>query len=190
MRTRKVRVTKRKSKAKRGGQKPYEYTNPTSSNLNLNLYSKVGGAESCEDQVDRLCLKSCDTLCSHTETLSKKEYEEKLRGEIAVLKAEIIPLEIDYNRLEKLARDRYASLAHPLIRRGGFFDFTNLTRKPANKKCVEDCHASCSKGKKERCETIYKNTHKTELTREIEILKLRKDSLKANIAHFNHSGFR
>ena len=193
MRTRKVRVPKRKSKAKRGGQalKGYEYTNPTSSNLNLNLYSnQVGGAESCEDQVDRLCLKSCDTLCSHTETLSKKEYEEKLRGEIAVLKAEIIPLETDYNRLEKLAKARFDLLAHPLIRRGGFFDFSNLTKKPANKKCVEDCHVSCTKGKKERCETIYKNTHKTELTREIEILKLRKDSLKANIAHFNHSGFR
>jgi len=41
MRTRKARVAKRKSKAKRGGQplKGFEYTNPTSSNLNLNLYS-------------------------------------------------------------------------------------------------------------------------------------------------------
>lgn len=197
MRTRKVRVTKRKSKAKRGGQalKGYEFTNPTSSNLNLNLYSnQVGGrAKSCEEEVDRLCLKSCDTLCSHTETLSKAEYEELLKSEIAVLKAEIIPLEIDYNRLEKLAKARFDLLAHPLIRRGGFFNFSslsNLTKKPANKKCVEDCHVSCTKGKKERCETIYKNTHKTEFTREIEFLKLRKDKLKADIAHFIHSGFK
>lgn len=195
MRTRKVRVAKRKSKAKRGGQalRGYEYTNPTSSNLNFNLYSKqVGGVpESCEDQVDRYCSKSCEKLCAHTETLSKKEYEEKLRAEIAVLEAEIIPLETEFRRLEKIAKDRYALLAHPLIRqRGGILNFFNFSKGPINKKCVETCQTSCNKGKKERCETIYKNTHKTELTRDIESLKLKKDNLKMNIAHFNHSGIK
>jgi len=195
MRTRKVRVAKRKSKAKRGGQawKGFEYTNPTSSNLNLNLYSNQvgGGEESCEERVDRYCKKSCEKLCEHTEKLSKKEYEEKLRAEIAVLEAEIAPLLIEFKRLEKIAKDRYALLAHPLIRpqQGGLFNFFNFT-KPPNKKCVDDCHASCIKGKKERCETIYKNTHKSELTRDIESLKLKKDNLKMNIANFNHSGIR
>jgi len=196
MRTRKARLAKRRSKAKRGGQawKGFEYTNPTSSNLNLDLYSRqVGGqpVQSCEEKVDKYCTKSCEKLCEHTDTLSKKDYEEKLRGEKAVLEAEIAPLLLEFKRLEKIAKDRYALLAHPLIRQqGGLFNFFNFSRKPINKKCVEPCHASCTKGKKERCETIYKNTHKTELTRDIEELKLRKDNLKMNIANFNHSGIK
>ena len=68
--------------------------------------------------------------------------------------------------------------------------FFNFSKKPINKKCVETCSSSCNKGKKERCETIYKNTHKTELTRDIESLKLKKDNLKMNIANFNHSGIK
>ena len=166
----------------------FKYTNPTSSNLNLNLYSRqVGGT--CEEKQSRECKKSCEKLCIYTKKLSKKDYEDKLKTAKVLLQAEIIPLETEFKRIENLAKEHHTKLGHPLIRsniRGGFFTFSEV----ANPKCVENCHKSCTKNKKEICEDMNKLLHKSELNRDIEELQTKILNYKLNISILNHAGFK
>jgi len=162
----------------------FKYTNPTSSTLNLNLYSKQVGGRTCEEKQTRYCKKSCKKLCRYVETLPKQDYINKLNTEEALLKAEIERKRPMYAELKKNAIKyhitRITPEIHPKSWQGAGFD---LFESPDNEDCTKSCEKSCVKNQTEICNNIHRSTFKTEKHYSIELLKEELAKLDLGIAH-------
>jgi len=168
MRTRKLRNTRR-----RGGG--FEYTNPTSSTLNLGLYSKqVGGT--CKEKHEKYCKKSCQKLCRYVEDLPRKDFEAEMKTKISVLQTSIESLKTEHKRLVESGKARYDTYRPAYYKGGWFFD------KAENKECVDSCYKTCTKGTKETCENVIVATHRLEENLKYEALLAQKKYLDSEIA--------
>ena len=175
MRTRKVR------NVKRGGNrttecyptKGFKYTNPTSSTLNLNLYSKqVGGT--CKEKQKKYCKKSCKKLCRYVERLPRNEFAAEVRARIGTLRSAVEALKTEHKRLVDSGKARYDQY-RPSYYKGGFFDDED------NKDCVDTCERTCVKSQKEICDKIVETVHPMEENLLVEGLLAQKKWLESEI---------
>ena len=162
----------RKIIKRRGG---YKYTNPTSSNLNLNLYSKqVGGT--CKEKHEKYCKKTCTKLCRYVGTLSKKEYLEEIKSKTAVLQSNVDTLKTEHKKLVDAGKARYESI-RPAYYKGGLF-FSEKDNEP----CKDNCSKICMKGTKEICEKAFEFIHPLEENLKYETLLAQKKYLESEIS--------
>ena len=162
----------RKSRCLKGGTK---YTNPTSSNLNFNLYSKqVGGT--CKEKHEKYCKKSCKKLCRYVGTLSKKDYLDEIKTKTALLHATVETLKTEHKKLADSGKARYDSF-RPSYYKGGFF-----FEEKDNTTCIDTCSKTCMKGTKEICEKIFETVHHLEENLKVEALLAQKKYLESEIA--------
>jgi hypothetical protein len=168
----------------------FKYTNPTSSTLNLNLYSKQVGGSTCEEKQERYCKKSCKKLCKYVERLPRQDYLNKLTTEKALLKAEFEQLDRKNKVLDKMAKTQQLNIIHPQIRPKGWVGGFEWFDSPANENCTKSCEKSCDKNKTEICKNAHKYSHKTELHDEIELLKGEINKLKLSIEIFEYHGLK
>jgi hypothetical protein len=163
----------RKSKSLKGGIK---YTNPTSSNLNLNLYSKqVGGT--CKEKHEKYCKKSCKKLCRYVKTLPKKDYLDEIKSKTAVLQSTVEALKTEHKKLADAGKARYDSY-RPSYYKGGFF-----FEEKDNTACIDNCNKICVKGTKEICEKTFETVYPLEENLKIEALLAQKKYLESEISN-------
>lgn len=183
MRTRKTR--------RKGGNRTSEfypfrgfrYTNPTSSTLNLKLYSRqVGG--NCKDNHERLCKKSCKKLCHYVENLPKNEFVNDMKYKIGVLQTTVDELKTEHKRLSDLAKAKY-ELGRPPVYApiyGGWFFNTS-----ENKHCIDSCSKICVKSSKETCDKLIEVVHPTPENLKYNFLVEQEKRLKSEISAMKYN---
>lgn len=172
----------RTRKATRGGNrtsehyplKGFKYTNPTSSTLNLNLYSKqVGG--SCKRKHAKYCKKSCQKLCRYVGHLPRNDFIIEARARISALQTSVAALKTEHAEYVKSGKARYDQYK-PDYYKGGF-----LFQEADNEKCVDACTKICENTGKETCDKVVESVHQLEENLKIESLMAQEKYLKSEI---------
>ncbi len=184
----------------------FRYTNPTSSDWNVDLYSRQVGGDQCNTVCKNKCAKSCSTLCQIVKS-DKTEFKEvvaALKEKRSKLKEKLKEMEVkekDYEqkRIRVLIDASLSPMDREILyrlkkggtrkgrrqkkqtkqKKGGFNWFSNSSSlAPCEKSCTDKCESQC----KPICTDAYFLAHdSTEITG----LKYEIKLLESSIQHIS-----
>jgi len=187
--------------------KPFLYTNPTSSDLNLDLYSKQVGGDQCNMVCKKNCKQNCSTYCQlakedktefKTAMDRLKEKRNKLREYLKVMESKEKEYEqkrIRYLIDHSLGLDGYdRQILHKLKKggtkrrkkrtkrtRGGFNWFSNSSLAPCEKSCTDKCESQCKPICTDASYLAHDIDAVTSLESEIKLLELSITHIKSKL---------
>jgi hypothetical protein len=184
----------------------FRYTNPTSSNWNVDLYSKQVGGDKCNEVCKKKCKKNCSTLCQISREdktdfkaamASMKEKRDKLKEKLKDM--EVKEKEYEQNRINYLLQNTYGVDSDILrklkkdggtrrrrnkrkTKKGGFNWFSNsFSLAPCEKSCSDKCESQCKPICTDAAYLSQDSTEYSNLKNEIKIMELSIERIESKL---------